>query len=447
MSKNNNNNKKIINSSRFEKIANAMEQYHGIFSKIWQLGKPMEDESIATAAIQFDNEGDFFEFLFNPEFFYSIEDYTLKFVICHEILHVMLNHGYRGRELHRNLANTAMDVVINESLVADFGFDREKINNHADYCWYDTVFAKEIAEKKIYKEQSFEYYYEYLLKNCGASQCHKDENGDICLPGFLGGDQKTIDQHKGFGSADNESIKKKIEHIISGGLGDDEIDKLKKSVEKLSPVENGTGRSDDSGEIKIVQMLDASKNIKKKKWETVIKKWTTKALRDMEREQDQWLRTNRRYQSIKFDNIRLPSEYDVDSVYHEKQKIELMFFLDTSGSCAHLADRFWKAANSLSTTKFNLNLRCFDTNVYKINLEDKKLYGFGGTMFHILEEHVQKHKKENGNRYIDACFVLTDGIGTAIRPEKPEKWHWFLTMPYKHCIPKESHIYMLDQFE
>jgi predicted metal-dependent peptidase len=437
-------NHKIITSARFEKIANEMEAFHGIFSKIWQLGKPIENSEIPTAAIQFDKEGNFFQFLFNPEFFNKISDYTLKFVICHEILHVMLNHGYRGKDLHKNIANIAMDIVINESLVTDFGFDREKIDNYKEYCWYDTIFPEEIRSKKVLKEQSFEYYYELLMR-----QAAPNENGELTVAPSNGGNQKTVDTHNGFGEESNKKIEKEIEKIVSGELGADEADKLKNSLEKIANENSiGDNRGDDTGNIKIIQMLDLSKQRKKKKWETVIKKWTAKALRDAERTEEQWLRTNRRYASVKFDNVILPSEYDTEAIYHDPHKIELMFFLDTSRSCAHLAERFWKAANSLPTNKFKLHLCCFDTQVYKVDLKDKKLYGYGGTMFNILEDYVQKYKRENNNnKYVDACFVITDGIGTVIYPEKPERWHWFLTTKYKQCIPKESHVYMLEDFE
>ena len=124
--------------------------------------------------------------------------------------------------------------------------------------------------------------------------------------------------------------------------------------------------------------------------------------------------------------------------------------LDTSGSCADLAPRFWRAANSLPKEKFNVHYYCFDTQVYKLKDSDinaGKLYGFGGTCFIAIENFIQKSIKKEGKKYPAAVFVLTDGYGTNVKPQDAKKWYWFLSEDNKSCIPKESHTFSLKDFE
>ncbi len=83
------------------------------------------------------------------------------------------------------------------------------------------------------------------------------------------------------------------------------------------------------------------------------------------------------------------------------------------------------------------------------DIETGKLYGFGGTSFIALESFIQKTIKKEGKKYsnIGAVFVITDGAGDYIKPENPKKWYWFLSENYTHCIPKNSHTFLLKDFE
>ena len=108
----------------------------------------------------------------------------------------------------------------------------------------------------------------------------------------------------------------------------------------------------------------------------------------------------------------LPSEMEIDERDFEKTQIDVWFFLDTSGSCWNLKDRFFTAAASLPPERFNIRLFCFDTVVKETTLESKKVYGGGGTCFKILEEEIQKEIRQ-GAEYPTGVFVITDGYGTA----------------------------------
>jgi len=144
-------------------------------------------------------------------------------------------------------------------------------------------------------------------------------------------------------------------------------------------------------------------------------------------------------------DLVLPSEMEEDAL--DKTKIEVFFFLDTSGSCIGYKNRFFKAALSLPKN-FNVRLFCFDTQVRETTLISRKIYGGGGTNFGIIEAHIQKVMKEDKCAYPKAVFIITDGWGTAVNPAKAENWYWFLTTNNsRNYIPEKSNVYLLANFE
>ena len=76
-------------------LCRSMEQYHSVFETMWSMGKPSFTSDIPTAAVAFDKDGKYIDFLFNPEFWGELSEYEKIFIICHECLHVILSHGLR----------------------------------------------------------------------------------------------------------------------------------------------------------------------------------------------------------------------------------------------------------------------------------------------------------------------------------------------------------------
>jgi predicted metal-dependent peptidase len=434
----------MMTKEEFAELAYELEAFHGIFSRLWYFGVPVKDTTIPTACIRFDKKGRSLSFCFNPDFYAQLDDYNRKFIICHEMLHVILNHGIRGRTLDPELANIAMDVVINETLVNNFNFDRNKIKDWQKYCWYDTTFV----DRTIEKNKNFEYYYDLLntIKNKnGYGMVGKKYKGDPSNPG---NGTETVDVHNGFGSDGDEDVQAEIDEMIAESvskLSPEQLQELKSKIksaiddETNKELQRGTG----SGGLTII--MAGGKVAKKRKWETVIKRWMTTKLRRADKMTEQWARINRRFVTLSRD-LFIPTEMEIENRNKEKCKIKVVFFLDTSGSCKHLAERFWAAAKSLPEDRFELHLCCFDTKVYETSLVSSKLYGFGGTSFDILENYVQQLKKKDG-KYPEAVFVITDGMGNNIKPEHPEKWYWFLSANYKQCIPKECNMFNLTDYE
>jgi hypothetical protein len=137
----------------------------------------------------------------------------------------------------------------------------------------------------------------------------------------------------------------------------------------------------------------------------------------------------------------------MDEKEEEQKKITVFFFMDTSGSCWGLKDRFFRAARSLPPEKFDIRLFCFDTQVQETDIESGRIYGGGGTAFDIIESKIQTTCRNEKIKYPKAVWIMTDGMGSRVNPEKPDRWYWFLSHDYRYYIPKESSIHMLKDFE
>jgi hypothetical protein len=460
-----------IEKEEFLEFARKMENYHGVFSQLWRLGKPAINPHMRypTACVMFDREGECVDFQFHPEYWEKSSDTKKQFTISHECLHVILNHGKRIKavgakdQYEKEIANMAADIVINESLVKEFGFDRDEIDpiekdketgvEGRKFCWLDTLFKEEdIKSKKIRKDGSFEYYY-YKLKNEYPKnpQSGKGENGE---GEGVAGKGQTVDDHDGLESFD-EKAQEIIQEELEKNLSEEELEDLSDKLQNTEATdEEGNHNNDQNGGQKagsiagnISVIVKVGKVKKKKKWETVIKKWTRKHLKASHKDMEQWAITNRRFTLLPQDMF-LPSEFEVEEDEFEKSKIDVLFYQDTSGSCVHLAERFFKAAMSLPEERFNIHMCCFDTQVYETTIASKKLYGFGGTSFDILERYIQS-QLSNGKmaRYPDAVFVITDGYGNKVMPAKPKNWYWFLSTNYTSYIPKECNTFDLSKFE
>lgn len=412
----------MFHSDEFYSISRALEKHYVLFSKLWSMGKPQEDLNIQTACITFDKVGGQIGFKINPNFWKSLTNVQKEFVISHEYLHVILYHGLRtinlkSKEEHM-LANIAMDIVVNHLLVNRFSFYRSEIDPESKYCWIDTVFKN---SKDVLDNKSFEYYFLLLKEN-------KDDL-----------DSMLVDDH-----SDLESFaSQEFSDVLSENLSKEDIESIKDIVSKeMESLKESDCKNAGVNPGNLFKQILVGYVKKKSKWETVIKRWANAQIKDKDIEQ--WSKPNRRL-AMMSSNFLLPSDAETD--YYEKEKINVWFFQDTSGSCIHLAERFFKAAKSLPEDKFNIRLFCFDTQIYETSLASGKLYGFGGTAFHIIENYIQSEIRKTNCKYPKAVFVITDGYGTIVNPAKPERWYWFLSTSHKNCIPEKCNTFSLSNFE
>lgn len=423
-------------NDEFLSLSLELEKHHGVFYHLWQMGHPQFTDKVSTAGVTFDKVGEVINFWINPEFWATQTPIQKQFVICHECGHIILNHGKRMQNNgNPDLTNQALDVVVNHSLVDRFGFDRKEVDPTNKYCWLDTVFD---PKDNIPPNKTFEFYFNKL--NIKAKQDGNNGNGD---GQGSPGDKKSpggniLDDHEKLGDSDFGKVIEQLNEDLSDG----EKDGLKAVIQKHFEPEDNKNKKAGTGTGGMWVFAKGEKVKKKKKWETVIKKWAMKFMKDDSEEQ--WVRTNRRMLFFDGDLI-IPTEADTEGMADDR--IQVWFFQDTSGSCSGFVDRFFNAASSLPTDRFDVKMHCFDTQVFETTLESKKLYGFGGTSFKCIEDYIQSYCKKHNCNYPKAVFCITDGYGDIVKPQNPTVWYWFLSCDYKYCIPKESKVFMLKDFE
>lgn len=397
-------------------IAKELSCFHSLFRLFWDNGKVVFDKSLPTAWVEFDpKDGSFLNFCFNPYYYEKNDMYSRAFICAHEMLHILLKHGKRGLDYpDKSKLNKAFDLVVNHLLVDQFGFDRKRINFGEDYCWIDKCFD---AQTYVERNRSFDYYYDLLDDDAGG---------------------KLVDHHT---FQDIHDIIDDLTNKFVKSLSKDAADKLKdcKSSDLNSPAGIGEG---------YWGKVDLNYVKTKKKWESIIRRFELKTIKELDKLENRWDRINRRFNHILSGNrYFLPTETEIENIIYKKDKIQVFFFLDTSGSCWDLRNRFFKAARSLDPKKFDVRSFCFDTRVEEVDLKSGKVYGGGGTAFDIIEAKIQEIIQKENKKYPKAVFVMTDGYGSEVNPEKPERWHWFLSAHYVTYIPDKSKVYDLEDYE
>lgn len=441
-----------------KEASNLMASYDSVFFAIYSLTASYFSTDIPTACVVFDNKSDKLRLLINPYFWEKLDDYEKQFIIAHECQHILLNHGsiLVENDLDPRFANTALDISVNETLKRYYDFDYDLMDNIEEallesiedeelknlvkeknlnkLCTVDTVFGENSG---IPTNKTALYYYQLLFEK------HKDSNENSI--------NQAIDQHDGGGSIPQEILDQIIDRIIEESNQQD-LDNLVQSLQEANPdalKENKALSRLAGSEPGLETIILPIKVIKKKrKWETVIKRWAKDKMRTQFAPEEQWVMPNRRWADIT--DVILPSEYVVES--QTKDKMDVWFFQDVSGSCVHLVERFFDAALSIPEERFNIRAFCFDTRTHEINLKKREVKGGGGTSFTCLENTIQRKIQEEGCKYPSAVFVITDGYGDRMSAEYPDRWFWFLTddyggQPYTDCIPKQSHIFKLSDYE
>jgi len=414
---------KAFSNEEYLRLLQRLDGRHAVFYHLWIAGKPRFSD-ISTAAVGFDEEGEQVDFQLGYEFWNTLNDNQKLFVICHECLHIILQHGprfFRNNKLDHGLSNKATDVAINHLCVNRLGFDREEIDPDNIYCWNDTVFSGDDIPPD---DKSAESYYRRLKKDGSNEECPN----------------QTVDEHS---TGDDQALENVLKDINDKLTPEEKqfIKELLDDQEESKSKQAGTGSSD------IWTFVDTKPVKKKQKWETVIKKWAMQYMRQSSKEESQWARLNRRFTLLP-DDMFIPTEMEIEEREVKEERIQVWFFQDTSGSCSGYRQRFFDAAKSLPEDRFDVRMFCFDDNVFETSLESGKLYGFGGTCFKVIETAIQNTIKSEKTGYPKAVFVITDGWGTFVHPEKPDNWYWFLTPGgTKSYIPDNSHTFDLADFE
>jgi predicted metal-dependent peptidase len=482
----------ISNEEHF-RIARELEKHHAVFERIWTFSRIrlIESKKMPTAMVLFNKKGDCVDFIVNREFWEN-QTFTQKcFVLSHECMHIALNHGRRSMGFIKNkkasqIANLAQDLVINHNLVNKYGFVRKEIDPPTEqaplgmYCWLDKLLPE---RTDLTEDENYEVYFnalmdkvdqlENMMQNSKTVDDHdasqgQGQSGDGDGDGDGGGDGD-IDGNKdkdNYDFLDTDDINmddysndfSDVIDRLNDELTEDEKDSIKNFVqsngESGEEPQKGKGGFSQSGpntpgtSAGGIWVFAKQRPVKKRKWEAIVTDWAKKRMTETYKEVDQWVHKNRRFTNVDT-GLMLPTEYEVLDEFEEEDQIEVWFFQDTSGSCSGYIDRFFAIAESMPEDKFDMRLFCFDTKIYETDLKSRKLYGFGGTYFHIIENFIQQKMAEDRKlKYPDAVFVITDGYGSDVRPSKPKNWHVILTPQHqKSNFPSECNFYDLAKYE
>lgn len=441
-------------------VLNELQYHHALFAEFWNVGYVVEDESIPTAAIRFDEYGEGFSFVINPLFWETLSLTEKVFVLSHECLHVYFDHGRRSLQLeNKHIANIAADLVVNHCLVDVYGFDRDDMQFLAlggvdKLCWRDTIFPPEIGIK-VEANRSLEYYYNLIMeeakKQAEQMKSLDDHSGMNGQPQEGDGDEQSEAEAKAAAERAAEQAEKIVDKITRR-MSDDEVEDFEEKADKGNKEENDTAKQAGSFAGGMRLKIRLGKVVKKRKWETVVEDVLGRFKgRERDITIEQWARRSRRMSGIDSGDLMIPTE--IDEIVPVRDRIDIWFFQDYSGSCVQYAERFFRAAASIPEDRFHVRGFCFDTHVHEVNFRECEVRGGGGTCFAVLEQAIQEHIQTEGIKYPQAVFVITDGYGTNVQPEFPDRWHWFLTDEKNYWgdqtayIPSQSKYYNLSDYE
>ncbi len=416
-----------IKSEEFYEIVQELSIYNNVFLTLWKLGKPRFNENIPTASVFFDKEGKELCFDFNPEFWNSLDSYNRAFVVAHECLHVILKHAYRAKNCIPEIANIALDVAVNHSLINNFGFDYALLSEPEKACWVHTVFK----DQEVSDEKSFEFYYDLLAEND-----NKIETNSFAM----------LDDHSSMSSMADEDFDDLVENMLDN-LDQDDLEELTGKFKHAPDKESfGKGRPGEPPETGSLNDVFATRKKASKFWDKVLKLIQKKEIIKLEQ---QFVFKNRRMQFLD-KNFMLPNDFEEVKMKHSVPDIHL--YLDCSGSCHNLAKVFFDLGSSIDPKKYKVRYFSRTTKVTELFKDKNGNFNvfniYGSDDFGCIERHIQSELNEGKIKAYPVVIHFTDGYdcsGTIVKPQKPQNWYWMLKGRYTHWIPKEcEHIYNID---
>lgn len=404
-------------------IGNLISRYHKVFYTFWEMSSIYFTDDIKTAAVKLEKNKKP-ELIINIDFWKNLTTLERIFLICHECLHIILDHGIRnGKDIpnsSRELINKAQDITINEMIVTLFDYNREDFREWEKYCWIDTCFENSIL---IAKNETFIYYLKKLIENKNND---KSEN------------QEVFDEHSEYDdSDDSNSCGENIDKNDNGDHLNDQsdIDYLAKTLaEELSESELESIKKSLPDEIKskgsqnsfLEHILNKKKKKSKIKFKNIVKGIKKNAYKKTEVDIETFSRDDRRFYNIcEVSNTILPGKCEY--LLQKRDRILTSVFMDVSGSCIDYISTFEKIFYILNEEKeiFDLRTFIFDVTVREVKSEDKIFIG-GGTSFKIIEDECIKIEQET-KKYPDCVIVITDGYGDKVTPKFDSRWIWMLT--------------------
>lgn len=403
---------------------------------------PEFSDEIDTACVIFDSNDKNFSFLINPSFWEQLNFFSKAFLISHEIMHVLLKHGKRGKQFLKNLPdenrsstllNATMDISINEMLLRELDFTMGLLNFPQGGCFVETVFKDEdVIEHNISKDETFDYYYHFYIKLYGLAEPPPETFDDH---NTMHSDAQSDSSSDCDGNGDGDSDYSDGE---GGSSSESEEDILDELIDNLLDGEKGFFHSEGNSDLENNQDFVIKKSKSLEDYFKISIKTSSK-MKEIEKNKHIWHGYNRRLSPIMSSidpKMSIPSTQKQHDFRKEKHKI--LIYLDSSYSCLEQSEKLLTLAANLPHRKFETHLYSFSNNVKEIIKNKKneyKITNTGGTSIHAVCDHSKSLFLTDN---FDAVFVLTDAEFSPITMSDlsfPKKWFFFI-IPF----PNKAHI-------
>jgi len=345
---------------------------------------------------------------YNREFFKDLDVDEIKFVLCHEVLHVALDHF--GRRTHRDPSwwNMSNDFIINGMLVSD------KIGKMPTKKVTDVDEKGETNQRVgLYDEKYLGWTSEAVYDDLEKRKVKKQMTMDVHLE--LGGD----DKGKGRQAVDKDGNPIKV--------SEEELKKIREEMKNkvLQAAQASAGKMPASLQRLVDDLVEPKIN-----WRDLLQQNIQSCITD----DFTWMRPNRKHM---YGGIFLPT-LDKDDT------IDIAIAIDMSGSISDdMAKDFLSEVYGIMQmyNDFNISVLCFDTQVYnfqkftKDSADDLLTYeckGGGGTEFmafwkYWMDEQIEPKKAViftdgypfgtwGPESYCDVLWIITEGHKTRVKP-------------------------------
>lgn len=345
---------------------------------------------------------------YNRDFFSDLDVDEIQFVLCHEVLHVALDH--LGRRSHRDPQwwNMANDYVINGMLI------KEKIGK------MPTKKVTEVDEKGetnqrvgLYEEKYVDWTSEAVYDDLEKRKCKK---------------QLTLDVHLELGNDGKDGNGKPKDGKGPGiEISEEELGKIREELKNkvIQAAQAAAGKMPASLARLVDSLVEPKIN-----WRDLLQQNIQSCITD----DFTWMRPNRKHM---YGGIFLPT-LDKD------ETIDIAIAIDMSGSISDsMAMDFLSEVYGIMSQyhDFNISILCFDTKVYNYqtftkdtqeDLLNYKCKGGGGTDFEAFWTYWKEHNIEpkkavvftdgfpfgtwGPEHYCDTLWIITEGQKTRVKP-------------------------------
>lgn len=355
-----------LNEAKFDLI--SLQPFYAI---LLQKHSFRWDANVGTAGVGVNTKG-VPVLVASPEFFLSLPKMERVGLLMHEMLHVVMRHFSRGKDLNRKLANIAMDIAINQHIPKEIlpkgGLLPEQFN--------------------LRPLEAFEFYYVTLLQNQNLEGQSPLDNHD-----FSEGD--------GFGDGQGDGEEGQASEAVSQTAVDQAI------AEALQTTRNNFPGKVPQAVEKIFHDRIAEKS--KTNWRSILKGYigrNTSSEKETTRN-----KPNRRL------GLMAPGMKRIESP-------KVLVGIDHSGSVndsmvAHFEDELRAILSALSD---RTEVAYFDTKIHKIEKlrdargRDLTRRASGGTDFECITKYAEEAKP-------DVLVIFTDGEAPMPKPPRcPVIW-------------------------